>query len=83
MFAEFIGTFILTVIGIGTTFSGNGLGPLAGGIGVMLGIYYAANVSGGHVNPAVTGHGGSAFFSLRICNTQLNLIKSYKIISLM
>ena len=54
MFAEFFGTFILTVIGIGTAFSGNALGPLAGGIGVMLGIYYAANASGGHVNPAVT-----------------------------
>ena len=54
LFAEFFGTFILTVIGIGTTISGNPLGPLAGGIGVMLGIYYAANASGGHVNPAVT-----------------------------
>ena len=54
LFAEFFGTFILTVIGIGTTISANPLGPLAGGIGVMLGIYYAANASGGHVNPAVT-----------------------------
>jgi len=54
MFAEFFGTFILTVIGIGTTVSGNPLGPLAGGIGVTLGIYYACNASGGHVNPAVT-----------------------------
>jgi len=54
LFAEFIGTFILTVIGIGTAFSASELGPLAGGIGVMLGIYYAANASGGHVNPAVT-----------------------------
>jgi len=54
VFAEFFGTFILTVIGIGTTISGNPLGPLAGGIGVMLGIFYAANASGGHVNPAVT-----------------------------
>ena len=55
MFAEFFGTFILTVIGIGTTVSENPLGPLAGGIGVTLGIYYACNASGGHVNPAVTG----------------------------
>ena len=55
MFAEFFGTFILTVIGIGATVSGDPLGPLAGGIGVMLGIYYACNASGGHVNPAVTG----------------------------
>ena len=54
LFAEFFGTFILTVIGIGTAFSASELGPLAGGIGVMLGIYYAANASGGHVNPAVT-----------------------------
>jgi len=54
MFAEFFGTFILTVIGIGATVSEDPLGPLAGGIGVMLGIYYACNASGGHVNPAVT-----------------------------
>jgi len=28
-------------------------GPLAGGLSVAIGIYVAANVSGGHVNPAV------------------------------
>ena len=29
-------------------------GPLAGGLSVAIGIYMCANVSGGHVNPAVT-----------------------------
>lgn len=29
-------------------------GAVAGGIGVTLGIFAAANVSGGHINPAVT-----------------------------
>ena len=53
-FAEFIGTFILVVIGIGTSISGNVLGPLAGGMGVTLGIFYSAKASGGQVNPAVT-----------------------------
>jgi len=65
LFAEFIGTFILAVVGIGASIAGLpvaepsapvvcSLAPIAGGIGVTLGIYYAANVSGGHVNPAVT-----------------------------
>ena len=60
--AEFLGTFILCIVGIGSTLQGtddafgtsNPAGPIAGGIGVFLGIYCAANISGGHVNPAVT-----------------------------
>ena len=60
--AEFTGTFILCLVGIGSTLQGtddafgtsNPAGPIAGGIGVFLGIYMGANVSGGHVNPAVT-----------------------------
>lgn len=60
--AEFTGTFILCLVGIGSTLQGtddafgteNPAGPIAGGIGVFLGIYCAANISGGHVNPAVT-----------------------------
>lgn len=43
-------------------------GPLAGGLSVAIGIYVAANASGGHVNPAVT----LAFWSLgRLGNTFL------------
>ena len=49
---------------------------MAGGLGVCLGIFTAANVSGGHVNPAVTtafwiqGRLGSNFLS----NTLMMLI---------
>ena len=60
--AEFTGTFILCLVGIGSTLQGtddafgteNPAGPIAGGIGVFLGVFMAANISGGHVNPAVT-----------------------------
>ena len=74
------GTFILALIGIGAGLRFSELSPLggaiAGGLGVCLGIFTAANVSGGHVNPAVTtafwiqGRLGSNFIS----NTLMMLI---------
>jgi len=80
IFAEFQGTFILALIGIGAGLRCSELSPLggaiAGGLGVCLGIFTAANVSGGHVNPAVTaafwiqGRLGSNFIS----NTLMMLI---------
>merc|ERR1711953_139487 len=56
VFAEFLGTLILSFIGIGAGLQGTGgtAGAIAGGLGVALGIYTAASISGGHVNPAVT-----------------------------
>ena len=78
--ALFSGTFILALIGIGAGLRCSDLSPLggaiAGGLGVCLGIFTAANVSGGHVNPAVTtafwiqGRLGSNFIS----NTLMMLI---------
>ena len=75
-----LGTFILALIGIGAGLRSGDLSPLggaiAGGLGVCLGIFTAANVSGGHVNPAVTtafwiqGRLGSNFIS----NTLMMLI---------
>lgn len=61
--AEFLGTFILIVFGVGVvaqvTLGGGATGQylsinLAWGIAVMMGVYVAAGVSGGHLNPAVT-----------------------------
>lgn len=61
--AEFLGTFILIVFGVGvvaqTVLSGSANGSYLGinigwGLGVMLGVYAAAGVSGAHINPAVT-----------------------------
>jgi MIP family channel proteins len=61
--AEFFGTFILLAFGSGvvaqTVLSGNAAGSAVSinvcwGIGVMLGVYAAGGVSGGHLNPAVT-----------------------------
>ncbi len=61
--AEFFGTFILIVFGVGvvaqTVLSQNAAGSQLGinigwGLAVMLGIYTAAGVSGAHLNPAVT-----------------------------
>jgi MIP family channel proteins len=61
--AEFLGTFILIVFGVGavaqTVLSGGANGSYLGinlgwGLGVMLGVYAAAGVSGAHINPAVT-----------------------------
>jgi MIP family channel proteins len=61
--AEFFGTFILIAFGVGvvaqTVLSKDANGSflainIGWGIGVMLGIYAAAGISGGHLNPAVT-----------------------------
>ncbi len=61
--AEFLGTFILIVFGVGvvaqTVLSKDANGSylainLGWGLAVMLGVYTAAGVSGGHLNPAVT-----------------------------
>ncbi|HEX4788607.1 MAG TPA: MIP/aquaporin family protein [Actinospica sp.] len=59
--AEFAGTFILILIGIGVVAQvvAGGLGghdsiAWAWGIGVTLGVYTAGKITGGHLNPAVT-----------------------------
>jgi len=63
MAAEFLGTFLLIVFGCGSVaqvmLSGHENGEylsinLGWGLGVMLGVYAAAGISGGHLNPAVT-----------------------------
>jgi aquaporin-9 len=59
--AEFLGTFVLVVFGVGSVaqavFSGN-KNPLsihlAWGLAVTMGVYVAAGVSGAHLNPAIT-----------------------------
>lgn len=61
--AEFLGTFVLIVVGIGVVaqvvLSGGANGTyvsinLAWGIGVTFGVLVAGGISGGHLNPAVT-----------------------------
>jgi MIP family channel proteins len=61
--AEFLGTFILIVFGLGvvaqTVLSKNASGSYLGinlgwGLAVMLGVYTAGGVSGAHLNPAVS-----------------------------
>ncbi|KAJ2893776.1 glycerol channel [Coemansia aciculifera] len=62
--AEFIGTLVLTVVGLGVTAQNltsaatsktEGLSSSLGwGLGVTLGIWTSEHVSGGHINPAVT-----------------------------
>ena len=61
--AELLGTFVLIVFGVGvvaqTVLSRSANGSylainLGWGLGVMLGVYTAARVSGAHLNPAVT-----------------------------
>jgi glycerol uptake facilitator protein len=68
MIAEFAGTLILILFGVGVVaqvIAGSGLGDpqslgdhdsisWAWGIGVTLGVYTCARISGGHINPAVT-----------------------------
>ncbi|HEX5117287.1 MAG TPA: MIP/aquaporin family protein [Pseudonocardiaceae bacterium] len=61
MAAEFAGTFILILFGVGVVAQvvAGGLGghdsiAWAWGIGVILGVYVAGKLSGGHINPAVT-----------------------------
>jgi glycerol uptake facilitator protein len=59
--AEFAGTFILILFGVGVVAQvvAGGIGDhdsisWAWGIGVTLGVYVAARMSGAHINPAVT-----------------------------
>lgn len=59
--AEFFGTFILILFGVGVVAQvvAGGIGDhdsiaWAWGLGVMLGIYVAGRISGAHLNPAVT-----------------------------
>ncbi len=61
--AEFLGTFVLIVFGIGVVaqvvLSGGGAGGIlsihiAWGLAVAMGVYIAGGVSGAHLNPAVT-----------------------------
>lgn len=61
MAAEFAGTFILLLFGLGVVaqVAAGGIGnhdsiAWAWGFGVMLGIYVAAKITGAHLNPAVT-----------------------------
>jgi MIP family channel proteins len=63
MLAEFLGTFVLIVFGVGvvaqTVLSGGGAGsPLSINIGwglaVAMGCYVAAGVTGAHLNPAIS-----------------------------
>src|SRR3954468_3317465 len=63
MLAEFLGTFVLIVFGVGvvaqTVLSRNSAGSTLGiniawGIAVMMGCYVSAGVTGAHLNPAVT-----------------------------
>src|SRR5437763_12081967 len=61
--AEFLGTFILIMFGVGVlaraVLSGRTAGDylsinIGWGLGVTMGVYAAAGVSGAHLNPAVT-----------------------------
>lgn len=61
MAAEFAGTFILILFGVGVVAQvvAGGLGnhdsiAWAWGLGVTLGVYTAGKITGGHLNPAVT-----------------------------
>ena len=60
--AEFIATFVFLLLGLGATTSSVVSGAQSGiwqsavvwGIGVSLGVYIAGDISGGHLNPAVS-----------------------------
>src|SRR5436189_4755791 len=63
LFAEFFGTFILIVFGVGVVAqvvlskgaAGNALSiNIAWGLAVTMGCYVSAGVTGAHLNPAVT-----------------------------
>jgi glycerol uptake facilitator protein len=59
--AEFLGTFVMVLFGVGADAQvlADGLGghdsiAWAWGLGVMVGLYIALRISGGHINPAIT-----------------------------
>ncbi|HEX7087696.1 MAG TPA: aquaporin, partial [Vicinamibacterales bacterium] len=61
--AEFLGTFILMVFGVGVVaqvvLGGGAHGEylsinIGWGLAVVMGVYVSAGISGGHINPAVT-----------------------------
>jgi glycerol uptake facilitator protein len=59
--AEFLGTFVMVLFGVGADAQvlAGGLGghdsiAWAWGLGVMVGLYIALRISGGHINPAIT-----------------------------
>src|SRR5690349_19593949 len=61
LIAEFLGTMVLLLFGLGVVAQvvAGGLGAhdsiaWAWGLGVTLGVYVAARISGAHLNPAVT-----------------------------
>lgn len=57
-FAEFFATFILVLIGAGSVMNISSIGltgvALAHGLALAIGVSMTMNISGGHVNPAVT-----------------------------
>ena len=53
IFAELIGTFVLTLVAL-TTFKDGGVGALAVGFTLVMLVMSIGAVSGSHVNPAVT-----------------------------
>lgn len=56
LLAEFVGTFILLVAGLGAALSGGGLIEIAfaHGLAIAIGVTAVAHVSGAHLNPVVT-----------------------------
>lgn len=56
LLAEFVGTFILLVAGLGAALSGGGLIEVAfaHGLAIAIGVTAVAHVSGAHLNPVVT-----------------------------
>jgi glycerol uptake facilitator-like aquaporin len=58
LLVEFLGVMLFTFIG--STVTNPTLGPFVNGFSLAVWIYTAANISGGHLNPAVT-------FSTLIC----------------
>ncbi|KAI9215891.1 aquaporin-like protein, partial [Blastocladiella britannica] len=58
--AEFIGTFVFMLLGFGasaqaTVGAGNAIEAyISWGFGLSIGLWYAAGISGGHLNPSVT-----------------------------
>jgi aquaporin TIP len=52
LLCEFLGTMLFSFIG--STVASPILGPFVNGFALATAIYTAANISGGHLNPAVT-----------------------------